>query len=315
MAGFSLGIDGRRALVCGASKGLGRACAEALIQAGADVTLCARTEAPLRAAEAEIAALGGGQVRAVVADVTTEAGRAALVAACPDPDILVTNAAGPPPGRFEDWGEAEWGAALAANMIAPLLLIRSVVDGMRARQWGRIVNITSSAVKAPLPMLGLSNGARAGLTGAIGGIAREVARDGVTINNLLPGHFATDRLESYFQALSAARGVPIETVRAEVAAANPTGRVGRPQEFGAMCAFLASAHAGYVTGQNVLMDGVSYPRHLFMNLMVIPGFPPGLCRRPGPRHFGRPDHAQRRRLDKPLHGDHGSRTSAAPIPG
>jgi 3-oxoacyl-[acyl-carrier protein] reductase len=259
VAGFSLGIEGRAALVCGASKGLGRACAEALVQAGADVTLCARTDAPLQAAAGEIAALGGGRVTAVAADVTTEAGRALLLKACPDPDILVTNAAGPPPGRFEDWGEAEWQAAISANMIAPLLLIRALVGGMRARGWGRIVNITSAAVKAPLPMLGLSNGARAGLTGAIGGIAREVARDGVTINNLLPGHFATDRLESYFKALSAARGVSIETVRTEVAAANPTGRVGRPEEFGAMCAFLASAHAGYVNGQNVLMDGGLYP--------------------------------------------------------
>jgi 3-oxoacyl-[acyl-carrier protein] reductase len=260
VTGFSLGIDGRTALVCGASKGLGRACAEALAQAGARVTICARSEGPLRVAAAEIETIASGHaVTAVAADVTTEAGRVALIAACPDPDILVTNAAGPPPGRFEDWGEAEWQAATSANMIAPLLLIRGVVGGMRTRGWGRIVNITSSAVKAPLPMLGLSNGARAGLTGAIGGIAREVARDGVTINNLLPGHFATDRLESYLTALAASRSVPLDTVRAEVAAANPTGRVGRPPEFGAMCAFLASAHAGYVTGQNILIDGGLFP--------------------------------------------------------
>jgi 3-oxoacyl-[acyl-carrier protein] reductase len=260
VTGFSLGIDGRTALVCGASKGLGRACAVALAQAGARVTICARSEGPLRVAAAEIETIASGHaVTAVVADVTTEAGRVALIAACPDPDILVTNAAGPPPGRFEDWGEAEWQAATSANMIAPLLLIRGVVGGMRTRGWGRIVNITSSAVKAPLPMLGLSNGARAGLTGAIGGIAREVARDGVTINNLLPGHFATDRLESYLTALAASRSVPLDTVRAEVAAANPTGRVGRPPEFGAMCAFLASAHAGYVTGQNILIDGGLFP--------------------------------------------------------
>ena len=259
MAGFALGIEGRSALVCGASKGLGRACAEALAQAGASLTICARTAGPLEAAAAEIAAGNGVRVAAVAADVTTEAGRTALLAACPDPDILVTNAAGPPPGRFEDWGEAEWQAATSANMIAPLLMIRGVVGGMRRRGWGRIVNITSSAVKAPLPMLGLSNGARAGLTGAIGGIAREVARDGVTINNLLPGHFATGRLESYLAALAGARGVSVEAVRAAVAAANPTGRVGRPEEFGALCAVLASAHAGYVTGQNILMDGGLYP--------------------------------------------------------
>jgi 3-oxoacyl-[acyl-carrier protein] reductase len=259
VAGFSLGIEGRSALVCGASKGLGRACAEALAQAGVKLTICARSEDPLKAAAAEIEALGGPPVTAIAADVTTEAGRAALLAACPDPDILVTNAAGPPPGRFEDWGEAEWQAATSANMIAPLLLIRGVIGGMRQRRWGRIVNITSSAVKAPLPMLGLSNGARAGLTGAIGGIAREVARDGVTINNLLPGHFATDRLEGYLTALASSRGAPVDAVRAEVAAANPTGRVGQPQEFGAACAFLASAHAGYITGQNLLMDGGLYP--------------------------------------------------------
>jgi 3-oxoacyl-[acyl-carrier protein] reductase len=259
LVGFSLGIEGRAALVCGASKGLGRACADALAQAGASLTICARTDGPLQAAAAEIRAQGGGAVTAVAADVTTEAGRAALLAACPDPDILVTNAAGPPPGRFEDWGEAEWQAATSANMIAPLLLIRGVVGGMRRRGWGRIVNITSAAVKAPLPMLGLSNGARAGLTGAIGGIAREVARDGVTINNLLPGHFATDRLESYLAALAGARGVSVEAVRDEVAAANPTGRVGRPEEFGAICAVLASAHAGYITGQNLLLDGGLYP--------------------------------------------------------
>ena len=259
MAGFSLGIDGRSALVCGASKGLGRACAEALARAGASLTICARTPGPLEAAAAEIAAASGVAVASVAADVTTEAGRAALLSACPDPDILVTNAAGRPPGRFEDWGEAEWQAAVSANMIAPLLLIRGVVGGMRERRWGRVVNITSSAVKAPLPMLGLSNGARAGLTGAIGGIAREVARDGVTINNLLPGHFATDRLESYLGALAASRGLSLEAVREEVARANPTGRVGRPEEFGAMCAVLASAHAGYITGQNLLLDGGLFP--------------------------------------------------------
>jgi 3-oxoacyl-[acyl-carrier protein] reductase len=259
VSGFSLGIDGRTALVCGASKGLGRACAEALAQAGVKLTICARSEGAIKAAAVDIESMGGQPVTAVAADVTTEGGRAALVAACPDPDILVTNAAGPPPGRFEDWGEAEWQAATSANMIAPLLLIRAVVGGMRARRWGRIINITSSAVKAPLPMLGLSNGARAGLTGAIGGIAREVARDGVTLNNLLPGHFATDRLESYLTALAASRGVPLETVRAEIANANPTGRVGQPAEFGAMCAVLASAHAGYLTGQNILIDGGLYP--------------------------------------------------------
>ena len=253
MTGLPLGLEGRRALVCGASQGLGRACAEALAAAGAQLTVCARTEGPLRAAAEAIGAA------CVVCDVTTQVGREALLAACPDPDILVTNAAGPPPGRFEDWGEAEWSAAVGANMLAPLLLIRAVAPGMRARQWGRIVNITSAAVKAPLPMLGLSNGARAGLTGALGGIAREVARDGVTINNLLPGHFATGRLEAYYTAMAKARGAPVDEIRAQVAAANPTGRVGDPKEFGVMCAVLCSIHAGYITGQNLLMDGGAFP--------------------------------------------------------
>ena len=259
MTGLPLGIEGRTALVCGASKGLGRACAETLARADVRVVLCARTEGPLHAAAEAMARFATRPVQTVVADVTTEAGRAALTAACPDPDILITNAAGPPPGRFEDWGEAEWHAAVGANMVAPLLLIRAVVGGMRARKWGRIVNITSAAVKAPLPMLGLSNGARGGLTGAVAGIAREVARDGVTINNLLPGHFDTDRLAGYLQAVATARGLSLEDARREVEAANPSGRVGRPEEFGAMCAFLASEHAGYLTGQNILLDGGNYP--------------------------------------------------------
>lgn len=259
MASLDLGIAGRSAIVCGASKGLGRACAEALADAGVALTICARTEADIRRAAEEIAARAGVDVRAIACDVTTPEGRAALLAAHSDPDILVTNAGGPPPGRFEDWGEAEWQAAVNANMVASLMLIRAVLPAMRARKWGRIVNITSAAVKAPLPMLGLSNGARAGLTGAVGGIAREVARDGVTINSLLPGQFETDRLAGYYAALSRARGQPLDQVRADVAAANPTSRVGDPAEFGTMCAVLCSRHAGYITGQNLLMDGGAFP--------------------------------------------------------
>jgi 3-oxoacyl-[acyl-carrier protein] reductase len=259
MAGLDLGIEGRTALVCGASKGLGRACAEALGRAGVKLVICARTAGPLEQAARAIGDETGQVVRTVAADVTREDGRAALLAACPDPDILVTNAAGPPPGRFEDWGQGEWEAAVGANMIAPILLIRDVIAGMRARRWGRIVNITSSAVKAPLPMLGLSNGARGGLTGFVSGLAREVAREGVTINNLLPGHFDTDRLASYVGALATARGQSAEAVRRDIEAANPTGRAGRPDEFGATCAFLASEHAGYITGQNILLDGGHYP--------------------------------------------------------
>jgi 3-oxoacyl-[acyl-carrier protein] reductase len=257
--GLDLGIAGRSAIVCGASKGLGRACAEALADAGVALTVCARTEADIARAAEEIAARTGVAVTPVAADVTMQEGRAALLAAAPDPDILVNNAGGPPPGRFEDWDEDAWLAAINANMLSALMLIRAVLPAMRARRWGRIVNITSAAVKAPLPMLGLSNGARAGLTGAVGGIAREVARDGVTINALLPGQFETDRLADYYAALSKARGQPVEQVRADVAAANPTGRVGDPAQFGALCAVLCSRHAGFVTGQNLLMDGGAFP--------------------------------------------------------
>jgi 3-oxoacyl-[acyl-carrier protein] reductase len=256
--GLDLGIAGRRAIVCGASKGLGRACAEALAGAGVELVVCARTKADIdRAAEA-IAAAHGVAVTPVACDVTTPKGREALLAALPEPDILVNNAGGPPPGRFEDWGEAEWLAALNANMLSALMLIRAVLPAMRARKWGRIVNITSAAVKAPLPMLGLSNGARAGLTGAVGALAREVAREGVTINALLPGQFETDRLAGYYAALSKARGRSIEEVRADIAAANPSGRIGDPPEFGALCAVLCSVHAGFITGQNLLMDGGAF---------------------------------------------------------
>jgi 3-oxoacyl-[acyl-carrier protein] reductase len=198
-------------------------------------------------------------MRQVVADVTTPEGRAALLAVCPEPDILVTNAAGPPPGAFEDWDAAVWAGALEKNMIAPIMLIRATVGAMRRRRWGRVINITSSAVKSPLPLLGLSNGARSGLTGFVAGLAREVARDGVTINNLLPGTFATDRLRTYAGALARAREVAPDAVMDELAAGNPSGRVGRPEEFGAVCAFYASVHAGYITGQNLLLDGGAYP--------------------------------------------------------
>jgi 3-oxoacyl-[acyl-carrier protein] reductase len=259
MTGLDLGIAGRTALVCGSSQGLGRACAMALAAAGAEVVLNGRTADTLAAAAAELEAITGRPARSVAADVTTPDGRAALIAACPDPDILVTNAGGPPPGAFEDWDEAVWQNAVGANMIAPILLIRGVIAGMRRRRWGRILNITSAAVKAPLPMLGLSNGARAGLTGFVAGLAREVARDGVTVNNLLPGPFETQRLRGYAEALGRVRGLAAEAVLAEMAEANPSRRVGRPEEFGAACAFLASEHAGFITGQNLVLDGGAYP--------------------------------------------------------
>jgi len=256
---LDLGIAGRRAIVCGSSKGLGLACAEALADAGVEVVLNGRSPEPLAAAAQALAARLGRPVVSIAADVTTEDGRRALFAACPEPDILVTNAAGPAPGQFEDWGEAEWHAALTANMVAPLQLIRAALPAMRRRGWGRILNITSAAVKAPLPMLGLSTGARSGLTGAVASLAREAACDGVTINNLLPGHFDTDRLGAYFAGLAARQGVSIDEARAQVEAANPTRRVGRPAEFGVVCAFVASAHAGYLNGQNLLLDGGAFP--------------------------------------------------------
>jgi 3-oxoacyl-[acyl-carrier protein] reductase len=252
---MDLGIEGKSALVCGSSRGLGRACAEALLAAGVRVVLNGGDADQLEVTAKEI----GDGIRSVAADVTTSLGRAAVLATCPEPDILVNNAAGPPPGSFEGWGEDEWRAATYANMIAPILLIRAVLSSMRRRGWGRILNITSSAVKAPLPLLGLSNGARSGLTGFVAGLAREVACDGVTINNLLPGTFATDRLSVYAAALASSRGIETSEAVRQIETANPTRRIGRPEEFGAVCAFMASCHAGYITGQNILLDGGAYP--------------------------------------------------------
>ena len=258
-AGLPLGIEGRKAIVCGSSKGLGYACAEALALAGVEVVLNGRTIEPLAQAAERLSRVTGQEVQSVSADVTTSEGRQRLFTACPDPDILVTNCAGPPPGSFEDWGETEWHDALQGSMVTPIQLIRSAIGGMRARRWGRIVNITSTSVKAPMPLLGLSNGARAGLTGFIAGLARDVAADGVTINNLLPGYFDTERLDAYIGVLARDRTKTVAAMRREIEAASPMHRVGRPEEFGAACAFLASNLAGYVTGQNWLLDGGAYP--------------------------------------------------------
>jgi 3-oxoacyl-[acyl-carrier protein] reductase len=256
---MDLGIAGRRALVCAASKGLGRGCAEALARAGVDVTIAARTEADVQRAAVEIGALAGRAVQWVACDITTPAGRAAALAACPQPDILVNNAGGPPPGDFRDWDRDAWIRALDANMLTPIELIKATVDGMIERKFGRIVNITSAAVKAPIDVLGLSNGARSGLTGFVAGLARKVARQGVTINNLLPGLFDTARLTGMMASRAKAQGITPEAALDAARAGIPTGRVGRPDEFGAMCAFLCSAHAGYIVGQNILMDGGQYP--------------------------------------------------------
>jgi 3-oxoacyl-[acyl-carrier protein] reductase len=257
--GLDLGLEGRTAIVCGSSKGLGLACAEALAEAGVDVVLNGRSPETLASAAGQIAAKTQRKVKAVVADVWKEVERERLLSVCPEPDILVTNSAGPPPGQFEEWDEAAWHAALQANMVAPIQLMRATVPGMRSRRWGRVINITSSAVKAPIALLGLSNGARSGLTGFVAGLARDAAADGVTINNLLPGHFDTDRLQAYLAALSKRRNISPAAARRQVEAENPSRRIGRPAEFGAVCAFLASEHAGYITGQNWLLDGGAFP--------------------------------------------------------
>ena len=256
---MDLGIDGRRAIVCAASKGLGRGCAEALAREGVHVTICARTEADVARAAREIGDATDRPVGYVACDITTPEGRAAVLAACPDPDILVTNAGGPPRGDFRDWDRDAWIRALDANMLTPIELIKATVDGMIARRFGRIVNITSSAVKAPIDVLGLSNGARSGLTGFVAGLARKVAPHGVTINNLLPGPFDTDRLRAGFRFRADETGEDVESVRRAMAAGVPTGRFGTPEEFGAACAFLCSTHAGYIVGQNILLDGGAYP--------------------------------------------------------
>ncbi|MGA8034253.1 MAG: SDR family oxidoreductase, partial [Casimicrobiaceae bacterium] len=208
---------------------------------------------------AEIGTAAGRRVGWVACDITTAEGRAAALAACPAPDILVNNAGGPPPGDFHDWDRDTWIRALDANMLTPIELIKATIDGMVARNFGRIVNITSSAVKAPIDTLGLSNGARSGLTGFVAGLARKVVRHNVTINNLLPGPFETDRLQANFELLAKSSGKPVDDVRQARLNANPAKRFGDPAEFGAACAFLCSVHAGYIAGQNILLDGGAYP--------------------------------------------------------
>ncbi len=256
---MDLGISGRSALVCASSKGLGRACAISLAREGARLTLVARGTDALEQTAAAIRSSTGAEVVTVAADVTTEAGRAAVLAACPQPDILVTNAGGPKPGDFRDWDRAAWIAALDANMLTPIALIKATVDGMMARRFGRIVNITSGAVKAPIDILGLSNGARSGLTGFVAGLARTTVAHNVTINNLLPGPFETDRLKETAAQWAAKNGKTVEAVIAERGAANPARRLGDPAEFGDACAYLCSAQAGFITGQNLLLDGGHYP--------------------------------------------------------
>ncbi|HZT30297.1 MAG TPA: SDR family oxidoreductase [Bryobacteraceae bacterium] len=259
MACMDLGIRGKAALVCAASKGLGKACAFSLAREGARVTIVARGAEALEAAAEEIRRATGSPVITVAADITSAAGRQAALAACPAPDILINNAGGPPPGDFREWGLEAWMAALTANMLTPIELIKATVDGMIERRFGRIVNITSSAVKAPIDILGLSNGARSGLTGFVAGLARKTVAYNVTINNLLPGAFETDRLRSTMKKAAEANGRSLEQVLDERRKAIPARRFGDPAEFGEACAFLCSAQAGYVTGQNWLLDGGAYP--------------------------------------------------------
>jgi 3-oxoacyl-[acyl-carrier protein] reductase len=256
---MDLGIKGRSALVCAASKGLGKGCAIALAREGVEVTLLARGIEALNATAEEIRRTTGTKVTAVAADITTAEGRAAALAACPNPDILINNAGGPPAGDFRQFSREDWIRAVDANMITPIELIKATVDGMIARKYGRIVNITSSAVKAPIDILALSNGARSGLTGFVAGIARKTVAHNVTINNLLPGLFDTETLAKRSKAAAEMSGKKWEDVHADRMKVIPAGRFGTPEEFGALCAFICSAHASYITGQNFLIDGGVYP--------------------------------------------------------
>jgi 3-oxoacyl-[acyl-carrier protein] reductase len=256
---MDFGIAGRWALVCGASKGLGYGCALALAREGVNVVVNARTAAPLEDAAARIRTETGVSAVAVACDITTDQGRAQALAACPQVDILVNNAGGPPPGDFRKFTRDDWIAAIDANMLTPIELIKATVDGMIARRFGRIVNITSSAVKAPIDILALSNGARSGLTGFVAGLSRKTVEHNVTINNLLPGQFDTDRLKKTLEGAAKGAGVPFETVFEQRRSAIPARRFGEPLEFGQMCAYLCSAQASFVTGQNFLIDGGAYP--------------------------------------------------------
>lgn len=255
---MDLGLKGKRAVICASSRGLGRGCALALAQEGADILLNGRTEETLKATADDIAKLGVS-VSYIVGDIADEKVRAALLERAGRIDILVNNAGGPPPGDYTDWDREDWLGAVEQNMITPIMLMKAVLPGMIGQKWGRIVNITSAAVKAPIAHLGLSNGARAGLTGFVAGLSRQVAEYGVTINNLLPGPFDTDRIASNMRAVAKKQGKTVEAVTNARKSQNPARRFGEASEFGAYCAFLCSQQAGFVTGQNLLMDGGAYP--------------------------------------------------------
>jgi len=256
---MDLGISGRWAVVCASSKGLGYGCAISLAQEGVNLVMNARSADVLEQAAAQIRAQTGVEVRTVAADITTAEGRGSVLAACPQVDILINNAGGPPPGDFRNWTREDWVKALDGNMLTPIELIKATVDGMIERRFGRIINITSSSVKAPIEVLGLSNGARSGLTGFVAGLARQTVRHNVTINNLLPGVFNTDRIRTTAQAMATKQGQSLEDTLAARAKSIPAGRLGDPYEFGQACAYLCSRQASYVTGQNFLIDGGTYP--------------------------------------------------------
>lgn len=255
---MDLGIKGKNALVCAASKGLGRGCAEALAEAGVNLTICARTEKDIVATANEIRLKYRVGVESVACDITTSAGREAVLKTSGPVDILINNAGGPPPGQFRDWTREDWIKAIDANMLTAIELIKSTVDEMISNKFGRIINITSAAVKSPISILGLSNGARMGLTGFCAGISRDTVRDGVTINGLLPGPFETDRLLGNLKVRAVAAGLSEEDMYRQAADENPAGRFGNSQEFGQTCAFLCSVHAGFINGQNILMDGGAF---------------------------------------------------------
>ncbi len=256
---MDLGLKGKSAIICASSRGLGKACATSLAREGVNVTINGRDADALEQTRQEIATLNGGTVTAVQADINTKEGRVDLLAACPAPDILVNNNGGPPPGLFTAWEEDDWQGALSSNLLAPVMMIKAVIEGMQERKFGRIVNITSAMVKAPNVFMGLSTTARSGLTAMSKGLSVSVAKDNVTINNMLPERFDTDRQKQMAELAVAMRGITIEEARAEIAETIAAKRMGEPHEFGDACAFLCSAQAGYISGQNLQLDGGTYP--------------------------------------------------------
>ena len=256
---MDLGISGRPALVSGGSRGMGRAVAEVLARDGAKVTIAARTRATLEQAAAELSAASGAPVDFVVADLMTDEGRQAALAACPEPDILINNGDGEPPGDYRDYSRADWIRALDRMMLSPIEMMRLTVDGMIARGFGRVVNIVSRSVKTPQLEMALSNGARSGLVGFVAGLSRQTVKHNVTINNILPGIIASDAQRHHVQSLVEMTGRPFDDIWAERAGQNPAGRYGEPSEVGALAGFLCSAQAGFITGQSILIDGGQYP--------------------------------------------------------